>query len=186
MTTTRSAPKPGSPLRHDGARVLRALDPNSRIIRFVLSDGSVDRMGDTIDPDGWETDAFMRNPVILWAHDSSAPPIGRALNVWSDGTRLMADIEFVPAETYAFADTIYQLVLRKFLSAGSVGFLPHKFKWADDDDRPFGINFQQQELLEFSICPVPANANALIDARSKWILSMRDFNRLRRDGELYA
>jgi hypothetical protein len=29
-----------------------------------------------------------------------------------------------------------------------------------------GIDFKRQELLEFSIVPVPANANALIEARA--------------------
>jgi hypothetical protein len=29
-----------------------------------------------------------------------------------------------------------------------------------------GIDFKRQELLEFSVVPVPANANALIEARS--------------------
>ena len=45
-----------------------------RTKRFCFSDGSVDRMGDTIAPDGWDLADFNRNSVALWAHDSSAPP----------------------------------------------------------------------------------------------------------------
>lgn len=146
-----------------------SVDDGARKIRFCFSDGSIDRMGDTIDPNGWELKSFLLNPVALWAHDSSQPPIGRASNVAVDGGKLMGDIEFAPAETYAFADTIYRLSRDGYVSAVSVGFKPIDFKWANEDDREWGIDFQRQELLEISVVPVPANANALIDARAKGI-----------------
>jgi HK97 family phage prohead protease len=149
------------------AHVLRAGAGDSRVVRFVLSDGSVDRMGDTIDPAGWETDAYLKNPVVLWAHDALAPPIGRMLNVFSDGAQLIGDVEFAAPETYEYADQIYRLLRDGFLKAGSVGFLPIEFDFAKDRDRPLGVDFHRQELLEFSIVPVPANANALAEARAK-------------------
>jgi HK97 family phage prohead protease len=160
------------------ASVLRAGGDGSRTVTFVLSDGSVDRMGDTIDPDGWDLAAFRKNPVVLWAHDALAPPIGRLTNVFSDGTRLIGDVEFAAAETYEFADTIFRLVREGFLSAGSVGFLPIEFYFAKDRDRSMGVDFHQCELLEFSIVPVPANANALAQACAKGLLEYRDAERL--------
>jgi HK97 family phage prohead protease len=147
----------------------KALDDGSRTIRFCFSDGNVDRMGDTIDPAGWDLTDFNRNPVALWAHDSSAPPIGRASNVGIEGQRLMGDIEFAPPETYAFADTIYRLTLGNFLNAVSVGFIPIDYEWSKEDDREWGIDFLKQTLLEISVCPVPANPNALGEARAKGI-----------------
>src|SRR5665811_390177 len=54
---------------------------DSRNVRFVFSDSSIDRSGDSIDQAGWKTDAYLDNPVALWSHDSSAPPIGRSSNV---------------------------------------------------------------------------------------------------------
>jgi len=115
----------------------------ARTIRFCFSDGSVDRAGDTIDQDGWELERFRRNPSALWAHDSSAPPIGRASNVAVTGSRLMGDIEFASAETYEFADTIYRLVSGGFIRAVSVGFRPLEYSFAEDDDRPWGIDFKR-------------------------------------------
>jgi hypothetical protein len=79
--------------------------------------------------------AYRNNPVVLFAHDSSSPPIGRTTRVWTDGTRLLGDAEFAPAETYAVADTIYRLVTGGFLKSGSVGFLPVDYKFSD---RPAG------------------------------------------------
>ena len=141
-----------------------------RPLRFVFSDNSVDRMGDTIDAAGWDISDFERNPVALWAHDSSQPPIGGARNVLVEGDRLLGDIEFAPPETYEFVDTIYRLVLGKFLRAVSVGFLPTKHVFVENQsDRPWGIDFLEQSLLEISVCPVPANPNALQDARAKGI-----------------
>src|SRR5712664_2951375 len=67
---------------------------DSRKVRFVFSDASVDRSGDSIDQAGWKTDAYRDNPVALWAHNSSEPPIGRSSNVGTVSDRLMGDIEF--------------------------------------------------------------------------------------------
>jgi hypothetical protein len=58
------------------------------------------------------------------------------------------------------------LVVDGFIAAGSVGFIPIEFNFSSNPDRPMGIDFKRQELLEFSVVPVPANANALIEARS--------------------
>lgn len=154
--------------------VMRAADAmpmpgEGRTIRFVFSDGSVDRAGDTIDPNGWDTAAFLRNPVALWAHASYEPPIGRASNLSTSGMRLMGDITFATAEEYAFADTVYRLTLGKYINAVSVGFMPLEWSFVNDKDRPFGIDFKRQELMEISVCPVPCNANALAEARSKGI-----------------
>jgi HK97 family phage prohead protease len=145
------------------------LEGDRRAVRFCFSDGSVDRMGDTIAADGWETTSFSKNPVALWAHDSSQPPIGRASNIAVENARLMGDIEFMEADLYPFADLIYRMVQGKYISAVSVGFMPLDYDFADDSARQRGIDFKRQELLEISVCPVPANANALIDARAKGI-----------------
>ena len=146
------------------------VDGAERTLRFCFSDGSVDRMNDTIAAAGWDLTDFSANPVALWAHDSSAPPIGGARNVGVEGDRLLGDIEFAPPETYAFADTIYRLVLGKFLRAVSVGFMPTRYAFVENDpERGFGIDFLEQALLEISVCPVPANPNALPEARRKGI-----------------
>src|SRR5712664_3216560 len=70
---------------------------DSRNIRFVFSDATVDRSGDSIDQAGWKTDSYRDNPVALWSHDSSSPPIGRSSNVGTVSGKLMGDIEFMSA-----------------------------------------------------------------------------------------
>jgi len=148
---------------------VKAVAGKPRTFRFCFSDGSVDRMGDTIDPAGWNLHDFNKNPVCLFAHDSSAPPIGRASNLMVEDGRLMGDIEFAPPEVYGFADTIFKLVQGGYLNAVSVGFQPKEYEWADDEDREWGLDFKAQDLLEISVVPVPALPSALIDARAKGI-----------------
>lgn len=141
-----------------------------RTERFCFSDGSIDRAGDRIDPKGWDVSRFATgNPVALWAHQSLERPIGKARNVGLVGDKLIGDIEFATAEQYDFADSVYRLVKGGFINAVSVGFNPTEYVFVQEKNRPFGIDFKKQELLEISVCPVPCNANALIEARAKGI-----------------
>ena len=143
-----------------------AVDGMARTKRFVFSDATIDHAGDSIDPKGWDLGIFRSNPVALFAHDSSAPPIGRASNVGVEKGQLVGDIEFASADVYEFADTIYRLVDGGFMKAVSVGFKPKEWAFTNDKARPYGIDFKKQTLLEISICPVPCNPNALSEARS--------------------
>lgn len=138
----------------------------SRTKRFVFSDATVDHSDDSIDPKGWSLGIFKRNPVALFSHMSWDPPIGRASNVSVQNDKLVGDIEFATADVYEFADTIYRLVDGGFLKAVSVGFKPDEWVFTSDKNRPYGIDFKKQTLLEISVCPVPCNPNALNEARS--------------------
>lgn len=144
---------------------------DDRTLRFIISTGSVDRDKDTIAPKGWNFKAFRKNPVVLFAHNSRQPPIGRALKLIKEDDRILADAQFMDddIDTSGFSDMIFRMLKGKFLNAVSVGFIPEKFEFVDDEEHPdrrFGIDFLKQELLEFSIVPVPSNPEALIQARS--------------------
>src|SRR5579885_328326 len=162
--------------REHGFGVLRfstdtSVEPQQaqRTLRFVFSDGSIDRYGDRIDPAGWELDEYKANNVALWAHDSSLPPIGRGVNVGQVGDRLMGDIEFASADINPFADMIYRMYQGGFLSAVSVGFMPLEWNFVNEPERRGGIDFKRQSLMEISCVPVPALPTALIDARAAGI-----------------
>jgi HK97 family phage prohead protease len=144
-------------------------EEKNRILRFIGSDESQDRGGDRILNEGWELDNFVKNPVFLWAHDYFSLPIGKAQGVTSEKGKLIFDIQFATADQYEFADTVYKLYKGGFLTAVSVGFIPKEWKFLekeDDDPSQFFMPkiFLRQELLELSAVPVPANANALMQA----------------------
>ena len=129
-------------------------------VTFVLSTDDVDRHGDVVSADGWRLEAYLRNPVLLWAHDYRHPAIGRAVSVWTEPHRLLAKMEFAPS---AFAQEVAALYATGFQWGVSVGFRP--IRWEERRDARtgafLGLRYLEQELLEVSAVPVPANREAL-------------------------
>ena len=121
---------------------------------FTGSTDTVDRVGDVVEQN-WDLENYKKNPVLLYAHDYAQLPIGRT-NPYMDGGKLKFDVEFVPKEIYPFAGTVEAMVELGFLNAVSVGFKP-----LDMD----GTRIKRSELLELSIVPIPANAEALIERK---------------------
>lgn len=144
--------------RHTVAKLLGS-DVKSRTVRYVLSTAKADRVNDTIDPAGWRLENYKKNPVLLYGHDKHLPPIGRALEIGVVGAQLEGTYEFATADIHPFADTIFKLVTNGYLNAGSVGFMPITYVW---NDTTGGIDFQSQELLEFSVVTVPCHPDALM------------------------
>ena len=139
--------------------------PASKTLTFVASTGAVDRHGDTVAPEGWRLDAYRENPVVLWAHDYRRPAIGRAQSVWRDAGALLARLEFAPTE---FAGEVERLYRQGYQQGVSVGFRPLRFEERRDARTGafLGIRFLEQELLEISAVPVPANRGALLTHRA--------------------
>ena len=137
-----------------------AAKETSGLVTFVLSTDDVDRHGDVVSAEGWLLEAYLRNPVLLWAHDYRRPAIGRAVAVWAEPHRLVAKMEFAPG---AFAQEVAALYEYGFQWGVSVGFRP--IRWEERRDsrngKFLGLRYLEQELLEVSAVPVPANRNAL-------------------------
>ena len=130
-------------------------------LTVTVSTGDVDRHGDVVSPEGWRLDSYRRNPVVLWAHDYRHPAIGRAPAVWQEGPALLARIEFAPTQ---FAGQVAALYRDGYQRGVSVGFRPLRFEERRDarSGAFLGIRFLEQELLEISAVPVPANRAALL------------------------
>jgi HK97 family phage prohead protease len=124
-----------------------------------------------IEARGWQLANFNANPVALFGHDAGSVEnvIGRARNVRVEGSRLVGDIEFMRAEVNPNAEAVFQMVKGGYLKTVSVGFAPIEWEAASDKSRPYGVNFKKQELLEISVVPIPANPNALIQAKAAGI-----------------
>ena len=133
-------------------------------VTFVLSTDEVDRHGDVVAADGWVLEWYRKNPLLLWAHDYRHPAIGRAVELWTEPHRLLAKMEFAPSE---FAQEVAALYRAGFQWGVSVGFKPLRFEERRDEKTGahLGVRFLEQELLEVSAVPVPANRNALRRSR---------------------
>jgi HK97 family phage prohead protease len=132
-------------------------------IPWVFSSFDLDRMGERIDPAGWDFSCYLKNPVIQWAHRFDIPAIGRAENIIADDRGLRGSVIFNGKEFDAFGWGIGERVRAGVIRAGSVGFRPIEIEIPPKKDGKDGTSliFRKQELLEFSVCNVPANPFAL-------------------------
>jgi HK97 family phage prohead protease len=130
---------------------------------WTLSTFDLDRFGERIDPQGWDYTRYMDNPVIEWAHRYDIPAIGKADSLYADEKGLHGLIIFNDKEYDPFGWAIGQRVKAGVIRAGSVGVRILEIELPDKEAAKDGTTliFRKQELLEFSICNVPANPFAL-------------------------
>ena len=168
---------------------IKRVDPESRMVTHLISDASIDRVGDMIEPLGWDLANYLKSPVVLADHSYEVKNIiGKATEVTKTKAGLFATTQFYDIGAGAAA---YHLVADGFAKAWSVGFKPvmahsvsegskagckscekaraAQVAKAGDDDAIYirGRHFTEQELLEYSLVAVPANPNAVSAAMSK-------------------
>lgn len=131
---------------------------------FVMSTDHVDRVGDIVEQD-WDLRAFRKNPIALWAHQSDAP-IGTWEKVAVRENRLIGRINLAEKGTSDLIDTLRSLIEQRILKAVSVGFLPREMEPLDEDDPWGGYRLANNELMECSLCSIPANPHAISLAKS--------------------
>ena len=136
--------------------VFKSIDVQKDSFHWVMSTFDTDRDFEKVDPKGWNLKNYLSNPVILWSHDYTIPAIGYAENVKAE-TVLEGDIVFNDKEFDEFGWSIGQRVKAGALRCGSVGFIAEEIEFLEAKDRDCDLIFRKQELLEFSICCVPAN-----------------------------
>jgi HK97 family phage prohead protease/HK97 family phage major capsid protein len=133
-------------------------------MEFVMSDETSDRMSDVIMSDGWDLEAFQKNPIALFGHRSDFP-IGKWKNLRVENKQLRGHLEMAPEGTSQRIDEIRRLIDAGILKAVSVGFRPKEYEPLDKENPFSGYKFTKQELVETSLVSVPANPNALAVAK---------------------
>lgn len=153
------------------------------IYTAIASTAALDRDKEVLVPRGVIIDNFMKNPVMLFIHNSRQLPVGRALSVDVTDVAVKFDFEFYDDENGKNLEKMYRT---GFMNAFSVGFRPKAYipTWDmpkeitslevelpdgskttinldDYPERPYGI-IPQWELLEISPVPVPSNPEALL------------------------
>jgi HK97 family phage prohead protease len=134
-----------------------------KAVSWTFSTFDLDRFSERIDPAGWEYKRYMDNPVVEWAHRYDIPAIGRADGLYADDKGLHGLVIFNDKDYDPFGWGIGERVKAGVIRAGSVGFRPVEIEIPDKETAKGGTSliFRKQELLEFSICNVPANPLAL-------------------------
>ncbi len=163
-----------------------------RAVEGYVSTRDVDRDKEVLDPAGVVLDAYKQNPVVLWAHDYSQPPIAKA--EWIRADEYGVKSRRVYAETER-GEEVWQLIKGGFLRTTSVGFLPLKrvwkgepewsgvverlkTKWGTDLDKAGAeVITTKWAMLEYSDVPVPANPYALNTAVGKGLVISEELKR---------
>lgn len=158
--------KTGSPMdprRTFVGAAVKGIDAEKRQIRAYASTKAWDRYGERFEADAFKEglDNFKKNPVILFAHDYSQAPIGKAIGYEFDANGLILTMQFADTEE---AKKVFSLYEGGFMSAFSVGFRPLEYRFEERvaGSGEMGAVFVKAELLENSAVPVPANPEAVV------------------------
>jgi HK97 family phage prohead protease len=143
----------------------------SREIIACISDDTVDRDGEVLIPSGLVKKQYAGNPVVLYGHDSTQPPIGSCRWIKATGNKLIA--KYYLSKT-PFANDILTLMQEGVLRAHSIGFLDLEATPPTSEEiaaRPDWKDCRRVvrswELLEFSVVPIPCNPDCLAIAVAK-------------------
>jgi len=143
--------------------IVKAADDGT--VEFIASKEVADRDREIVTVKGIDIKNYKKNPVVLWAHDRSQPPIGKAVKITKSKDELKIKVDFADEETYPFASTIYKLLKGGYLNAVSIGFIPD-YKAIEYDEKKEVRIFNKVELFELSVVPVPANQEALATGKT--------------------
>jgi hypothetical protein len=154
-------------------RGLQYLDGfENRVIEYVISDEKPDRMGDIVRADGIDYSDWDKSAVIHLSHDTSRFPIGNSIKTWYDaaGKSLKSWALFLDdrIDNTGLSDTAYRMASSGFMKGASIGFLPVESNRPESEkDRQaiglseYGREYLKTKMLEYSVCSVPCNPNAL-------------------------
>ncbi len=146
--------------------IFKAAEVQKDSFHWIMSTFDVDRDFEKVDPAGWDLKNYISNPVVLWSHDYTIPAIGYAENVKSEKA-LEGDIVFNSKDYDEFGWSIGERVKAGVLRCGSVGFRVDELEFLEAKDRECDLIYRKQELLEFSICCVPANPFAQVNPKKE-------------------
>jgi len=156
---------------HERSLHIRAIREPLREADFVCSTDAIDSYGEIVEQD-WDLSRYLKNPVVLFAHQSRELPIGQAKNVKVENGELVATLMFASEKANPLAENVWQSVREGVLRAVSVGFDPHEVRTEKRDGVDVTV-LAKNELYEISVTPIGANPEALAKQRAKAIETAR-------------
>lgn len=149
-----------------------------RTIEFVISDETVDDVGDMMKSDGCDWSRFEKNPQFLGFHNSWDFPFGKPI-AWASDPRkkqVVSKVYFPKVEELSTSpeyaaehvkeiDMMFWMYKMKILNAISIGFdILEDSNQVDADGNNIHV-ISKWKIYEFSAVPLPMNENALQKAK---------------------
>ncbi len=149
-----------------------SINDSSKTVTFTISDNKIDRMGEVVDQSSWDFKGYMKNPIVLWGHNPDEPEnvLGTAesLEIAHSGSHTDANLRF-DTDINPKAALVFNQIKSGTLKTVSVGFINH------DEEVKDGVpHLKNNELLEISVVPIPANPRAIALSLKEGTLSRKD------------
>ncbi len=141
---------------------------------WVLSDMTLDRDMERMDPTGWDLKEYRKNPLVMWSHERWIPAIGVIKNLKKpkeESGQLTGTVVFDESGTDPLALMIASKVRAGILTKGSVGFRVKMIEILEDQRDGTRLIHRKQELVEFSIVNLPSNPSAQVQRMAKDLAS---------------
>ena len=140
-------------------------DSTDNNLSFVATTAGVKRDGLDINIAGIRTENFMKNPVLLWAHDYMGDrlPIGKVTSIRALKSKMKVRVEFDDQDDFAMQ--VKSKLDRGFLNTVSIGWETLDF------DRDTGT-VVESDLLDVSVVPVPCDPDALVELQKVALRSL--------------
>ena len=161
------------------------LEPGSQTEISLVSVESVDRDGDVVIAKGVDRNLFMQSRVVLWQHNMELPAIGKCEWIKPQGNGLLAKTQYAKRpEDYAgeyFPELIWSLVQQGVVTGKSIGFLALSQREATPGEIAIHPEWkaanviEESVLVEYSVCNLGVNPDALVQEVSKGFKASDDF-----------
>lgn len=150
-------------------------------VSFVTTN-ALDRDSEVVLAAGGDWKQFKKNPVVTFAHDYTALPIGKA--VWWKKDVKNGNEGWLAKTIYAakpkgwgsdwFPDAVWAMVSEKLLPGKSIGFIPLNYRAPEEKEIKANPSYAKARgvidkwlVLEYAVTPVQSNPDALVQSVGK-------------------
>ena len=140
-------------------------DNTNNVLNFVATTSGIKRDGLDINIAGMSTENFLKNPVVLWAHDygGQRPPIGKVTSIRTLKQKMKVRVMFDDQDDFAMQ--VKSKLDRGYLNTVSIG-------WETLDFDRETSTVVESDLLDVSVVPVPGDPDALIERQKVALRSL--------------
>jgi phage head maturation protease len=126
---------------------------------FCITSPTVDLQGDSVKAGAAQWDP--KNFPVLLSHQSENLPIARSSVPWMVDQLTLAIANFPAPGISPLSDQVAAMVQARQVKGASIGFIPIRYTLSKDPTRPFGVDFHEIRVMEWSICSIPCCPAAL-------------------------
>jgi len=135
---------------------------------YKNADGTryLDRDNESVSIPFLNVDNYTKNPVVVYNHDWG-DVMGKCVEIRKDDKGL-----YVKAEIHKLTgrESAFEAVHKGLIKTFSIGFISNGYTYLDEED---AFEISSAELIEISLAPVPANADALFTVTDTKSLQVR-------------